>query len=165
MVERISMNYLSYVWAEEASLADELAKPVKKVSVDFAQHERPVSLTLWHADGTGLTVYSEMHDIPERKEVGVLNFDRIAAPGADETVVDVSALFGDDFEVFKLILLDADTSAESGLALKANSGDELEIVPGACPYSLAIRGLLLKPHVFEPEYPLERYVRVPIAPR
>jgi hypothetical protein len=37
-------------------------------------------VTLWRSDGTGLRLYSQMHDVAERREVGVLNFEQVSAP-------------------------------------------------------------------------------------
>lgn len=52
---------------------------------------------------------------------------------------------------------------ESGLILKASSDDELVIVAGAYPYSLAVLGVPPIPHIFEPEYEISPYTRVPIT--
>jgi len=64
----------------------------------------------------------------------------------------------------RLILDEEGTRAECGLALQANNGDQITIVPGAFPYSLAVLGVFEStPHIFEPEYELDRYTRVPIT--
>jgi hypothetical protein len=54
------------------------------------------------------------------------------------------------------------TSAESGVVLSA-ADDQIVIVAGVFPYTLAVDGLLLAPHVFQPEYPMERYLRTPLG--
>ena len=63
----------------------------------------------------------------------------------------------------KLIIHESGTSAESGLILKASNGDELVIVAGAYPYSLAVLGVPPIPYIFEPEYEIGHYTRVPIT--
>jgi hypothetical protein len=45
--------------------------------------------------------------------------------------------------------------------LKGDDGDEMIIVAGVKPYCLAISGFPSAPSKFEPEYPLDRYARVP----
>ncbi len=157
------MNNLSFEWAEQGSLAVELGKPIKQVSLEIAVHQRPMTVTFWRPDGSGLKLCSEMHDVEERKEVGVLHFSRVLAPRPGETIAGVAAAFEGEIVVSKLVVHESGTSAESGVILKARTGDEIVIVSGAYPYSLAIRGLLSLPHVFEPEYPLDQYDRVPLA--
>jgi len=105
-----------------------------------------------------------MHDIAERMEIGVLNFERAHTHADDETFVDVSTAFDCNVEAFKLILDEEGTRAECGLVLRASDGDEITIVPSAGPCYLAILGVFEStPHIFEPEYPLDSYVRVPIT--
>ena len=159
------MNYLPFVFSQTTSLAAELKRPVRKVSIDIVHPAwGPRFLALWHRDGTGLKIFSQMHDIAERSEIGVLNFEKADAPADDETMVDVSSAFDCNVEAFKLILDEEGTRAECGLALQANNGDQITIVPGAFPYSLAILGVFAStPHIFEPEYQLDRYTRVPIT--
>jgi hypothetical protein len=159
------MNYLPFVCTELPSLAAELIRPIRRVSIGiYLTAWGPQSLTLWHSDGTGLKIFSQMHDIAERIEIGVLNFEKVASHADDETTVDVSAAFDCNVEAFKLILDEEGTRAECGLALRASNGDEITIVPSAGPYSLAILGLFAStPHIFEPEYQLDRYTRVQIT--
>ena len=65
--------------------------------------------------------------------------------------------------VSKLIIHESDTSAESGIVIKSTAGHEILIVVAAMPYSLAVRGVLKGLHIFEPEYPVDRYENVPIS--
>jgi hypothetical protein len=159
------MNYLPYVFTGSVPLAVELNKPIRKVSIDIVHPAwGPRFFTLWHSEETGLKIFSQMHDIAERLEIGVLNFEKVTAHAEDEITVDGSAAFDCSIEAFKLILDEEGTRAECGLELRASNGDQIAIVPSAGPYSLAILGAFAStPHIFEPEYELDRYTRVPIT--
>ena len=62
-------------------------------------------------------------------------------------------------ELATLVIQVEGTGLESGLVLTSRSGQELVIVAGVFPHSLAIAGLGEAPHRFEPEYPLMAYLR------
>jgi len=158
------MNNLSFVWAEPTPLAAELSKPIRQVSVEFViPNNGPRFVTLWRSDETGLRLYTEMHDVAERREVGVLNFEQVFSPRSDETIADAAPAFQGEIVVSKLIIQESGTSAESGVILKAANGDQIIIVAGAFPYQLAVLGVLSLPHMFYPEYPIDRYIRVPMT--
>jgi len=159
------MNYLPFIWAENASLAAELKRPVRKVSI--CQHHLawgPQTLTLWHPDGTGVKIFSQMNDIADRLEIGVLGFEKVTAAPENEKVEVVSDTFNCEVEAFKLVLDEKDTRAECGLALRASNGEEILIIPGAGPCALAILlAFASTPHIFEPEYKLERCASAPLT--
>jgi hypothetical protein len=100
-------------------------------------------VTLWRSDGTGLRVRSEMHDVAERREVGVLRFSHVLAPASNASLMNVAPALNRELTVSKLIIEEAGTSAESGVILKGDDGDEMIIVAGVEPYCLAILGRLL----------------------
>ncbi len=153
------MGSLSFVWREPTSLAAELSKPIKRVSVECGiRNVGPGSVTLWRADGTGMRLFTEMHDVAVKVEVGVLNFEQVSTPRPNETIVDVEA-FQDEIAISKLLITESGAVAESGVVLKARNGDEIVIVAGAYPYSLAVLGVVSMPHIFEPEYPIDLYTR------
>ena len=156
------MNDLSFGWDEPRSLAAELVKRIRQISLKFGFHQRPEAVTLWRMDGSGLQLYSQMHDVAERREVGVLQFRYALAPQPDETIVNVPPAFESDVIVRKLVILESGIKAESGVVLTTVAGNEIVVVAGAYPYSLAVHGLSSLPHVFEPEYPLNQYLRLPI---
>jgi hypothetical protein len=104
-----------------------------------------------------------MHDVAERVEVGVLNFEPVCTPAPDETMVDVALAFQGEVAVSKLVVFESGASAESGVVLRASNGKEMVIVAGVFPYSIAVLGMGSMPHIFEPEYQLDRYKRVPIT--
>ncbi len=155
------MKILTFEWSASTSLATELARPLKQVSVDSEPHGWPMFVTLWRSDGTGLRVRSEMHDVAERREVGVLRFSHVLAPASDASLIEVAPTLDHEFTVSKLVIEESGTSAESGVILTGDDGDELIIVAGVKPYCLAISGLPSARSKFEPEYPLDRYARVP----
>jgi hypothetical protein len=158
------MNSLSFVWAEATPLAAELSKPIKQVSAEFGvPNNGPRFVTLWRSDDTGLRLYTEMHDVAERRELGVLNFEAVSSPKPGESIEDVGAAFQGEIFVSKLTIHESGTSAESGVILKASNGDEIVIVAGAYPYLLAVRGVLPTLNIFHPEYPIDRYLRVPLT--
>ena len=159
------MNHLEFSWRGHTSLSAELMKPVQKASIYFFHAAwGPNTLTLWRDDSTGIKVFSQMHDIAERLEIGVLSFELVTVPEKDELTVDVSGGFNCSLQAFKLILEEEGTRAECGLAIRGSKGDEIVIVPSAGPCHLAIAGLpSSNPHIFEPEYELDRYIRVPIS--
>jgi hypothetical protein len=155
------MNNLPFVWVEGTPLAAELRRPIGQVSLEF-DHRGPMFITLWRSDGTGLRVRSQMHDVAERREVGALNFDRVRAPRPEETIADLPSAFHGEIVVSKLVIHESGTTAESGVILTGNN-DEIVIVAGAYPYSLAVRGVPSLPGIFNPEYPIDCYSRVPIT--
>jgi hypothetical protein len=121
-----------------------------------------MNATLWRADGTGIRIQSKMHDIAERKEVGILGFSYVSFPSEHEKIIDVRSMFGFELIVSKLIIHESGASAESGIVIKSTAGHEILIVVGAMPYSLAVSGVLRGSHIFEPEYPIDHYENVPI---
>ena len=156
------MGDLSFGWSELGSLAAELRRPLRQISVE-SEISRPSFVTFWQIDGTGLRVHSEMHDVAERREVGVLNFERVSAPKSEEMMTNMSPLFDDEIVVSKLLIRESGAVAESGVVLETKTGDEIVVVAGVYPYSLAIQGVSSLPYAFAPEYPLDQYLRVPFA--
>jgi len=156
------MNYLRFHWPGPTALSAELIKPLAQISLQLDTHGRPMNATLWRTDGTGIRIQSKMHDIAERKEVGVLEFSYVSFPSEHEKIVDVRSMVGPELVVSKLIIHESGASAESGIVIKSTAGHEILIVVGAMPYSLAVSGVLRGTHIFEPEYPVDHYENVPI---
>jgi hypothetical protein len=155
------MNIFPFEWSESTSLAAELARPLKQISVESEPHGWPMFVTLWRSDGTGLGVRSEMHDVAERREVGVLCFSHVLARVSNATLIDLEPTFDSELTALKLLIEESGTSAESGVILRGHDSDEMIIVAGVKPYCLAISGVRSPPSKFEPEYPLDRYARSP----
>jgi hypothetical protein len=78
-------------------------------------------------------------------------------------MIDLGFAFrGGDIKASKLIIEESRTTAESGVILHAGS-EELVIVAGAFPFTLAICGLKAAPFKFDPEYPLDLYTRISLT--
>jgi hypothetical protein len=157
------MHYLRFHWSEPTALSAELIKPIAQISIQLDTHGRPMNATLWRTDGTGLRIVPKMHDVAERKEVGVLEFSYVSFPSEHEKIVDIRSKFGPEVVVSKLIIHESGISAESGIVINSRAAHEIVIVVAAMPYSLAVSGVLKGPHIFEPEYPVDRYENVPIS--
>lgn len=145
------------------SLAFELKKRITRVSLSFTAPNSVLGfVTLWRADDDGLRLSTDMHDVTERREVGVLKVERVTEPRPNDVFVDLSSAYRGDLTPSKLVIQESGTTAESGIALAAATGEELVIVAAAYPYSLAVKGLATATgsDLFNPEYPLEKYTRI-----
>jgi len=158
------MNHLAFKWDGPVALDTELQKPLEKVflHIEHPAWGGPTFVMLQRTDGSSLVVHSQMHDVAERREVGVLNFAYGHDPANDDKAIDLSQSFRGDIRVLKLVIEESGTTAESGVTLQAGS-EELIIVAGAFPFTLAVGGVSTAPINFEPEYPLGRYTRAPFA--
>jgi hypothetical protein len=153
------MNYMPFVWDGKTLLAHELAMPFCEVSVRIeATHGRPISLTLLRCNRPSIRIQSQMYDVGKRLEIGVLKFDLVKSSYPDERIVKLSTNFDKPVAITKLLITEADSTAESGIIFKAIDGSQIIVVAGAFPHTIAIQGVGDWPHVFEPEYPLENYI-------
>lgn len=156
------MNKLVFIWHGTDLLADKLAEGFVRMSVELETHNRPTSVSLWRSDGSGLRIQSKMHDLAERREVGVLKFS--TAIDTNQKVsnnYELPTSFASKLKVTTLLITESGIKAESGILLEANDGKEIVIVAGAYPYTLAIQGGPNIAHIFEPEYPLKDYTKLP----
>jgi hypothetical protein len=156
------MENLAYGWEGSHPLAVEVTKPITHVSVYFDEHSRPMDITLWRADGSGLTIFSEMHDIADRVEIGILRFEQTKSLQGNRVVLPIALEFRQRIDAFKLTVHESGVLAESGIVLRAQCNREITIVAAAMPCFIAIKGVVEQPNIFEPEYPIENYERVPI---
>ena len=104
-----------------------------------------------------------MQDVADRREVGVLQFSRVYETETQEIVIEAPSAFRENLSIFKLVIEESGVQCESGLILQANSGDEIVIVAGVQPYSIAVRGITWPGYTFEPEYPMEQYSRIAVG--
>lgn len=144
-------------------LSDEFNKGFTRISINRLPHGHPSAIFLWHADGTGLMIRSEMHDIAERFEVGALIFSHAVATDSNAPLIDLPEEFSFDLKASKLVLSDQSVSAESGILLKGDHGGEIVILAGALPYALTVKAPFII-EAFEPEYDLSSYLREPMEP-
>lgn len=144
-------------------LAVEVTKPIRQVSIEFEPHGRPMYITLWRPGGSGLRVHSEVHEIAERMEIGVLRFGHFKSPSGSEAMLPIAPEFNQQVDAFKLVVHESGVTAESGILLRARNGSEISIVAAAFPFMIAVSGVVQRPHIFEPGYPMEDLERLPIT--
>jgi len=154
---------LTYKWEGPGLLAVEVAKPIKCASIDFEPHGKPMYITFWRPDESGLRVHSEAREIAERMEIGVLCFTHIKSLLGSELMLPIAPEFDQQVDAFKLVVHESGLQAESGILLRARNGSEITVVAAAFPFMIAINGVVDKPHIFEPEYPMEDFERLPIS--
>lgn len=140
-----------------------LAQGICRVSIQADPSGLPFAVTLWHDSTAGTRIESAMHDLAERIEVGVLSATRVDAPAEKDVLIEMPSEFSGHLKLTKLLIDVQSRRLESGLVLTSQSGRELVVVAGAYPYSLAIHGLGDANHRFEPEYPLNSYLRLAIT--
>jgi hypothetical protein len=153
------MRHFSVGWAGPAPLRDELRRPVVKISAEFGHPawRGASSVSLWRADGSGLKMFTQMHDVAPKLEVGVLNFELVSCPSTGEQFVDLAGRFDGEITAWKLCIIESGVIAESGMVLAGNG--EIAIVAGGFPLTLVLRGVEFESPTFEPEYPWEEYQR------
>lgn len=134
------------------------------ISIVNMLHVNPAEVILWDSFGEGICVRSDMHDIAEREEIGVLEFSWVENPDCDNCRKSIKLPIGpvDKVWVKKLVLEIRGTKIECGIVLGVSNKDNLVILPADYPYALAIRGDYLD-FRFVPEYPIERYRRLPLS--
>jgi hypothetical protein len=77
-------------------------------------------------------------------------------------VADEASILGGEPSVFKLVIEESGTIAESGVILRA-AGAKMIVVAGVPPFTLAVGGIWSLPRIFDPEYPIDQYTHVPFA--
>ena len=92
----------------------------------------------------------------------MLRFSHFISPSGSEAMLPIAAEFNQQVDAFKLVVHESGVTAESGILLRARNGSEITIVAAAFPFMIAINGVVQRPHIFEPEYPMEDFERVPI---
>jgi hypothetical protein len=156
------MKRLTFVWENGASLTNKSNTRPRKIALKLGLHGRPISLTIWEDDSTGLRIFPVMYDLGERFEIGVLKFQLVHDFIAEERFLEPPTLFQYEVEILKLTIKVNNVVAESGVEFRS-AGGKLVIVAGAYPYTIAIEGIGQIPHVFEPEYSIDEYEREPIT--
>jgi hypothetical protein len=157
------MTDLTFAWSGTAP-SDILGKTFTKISVVQAVNANPLEVIIWMPSDTGLRIRSRMHDIAERKEVGVLEFSQVRQSDWSSYLetVELAQEFQDRVRFDKLVLESEGMRIECGLALGGSKGGRLVIVPSDYPGALAIDGADLR-FRFGPEYPLGQYEEVPLC--
>lgn len=154
------MSEFAFKWSGHGPLDVALKRPIRNVALSISVHENIHAVKIYQDGDNSLEIYSEMHDIAPRDEVGVLNFFSPAKAGKDDRLF---SLARQPTYVRKLIKLCADTNssdlAESGLIIELEGGGNITIVAASFPCSLAVFGVPGWEKAFDPEYPMERYIR------
>jgi hypothetical protein len=158
-----TMNRISFAWKETIPLASELLQPIDKLSTESVFPQSGLnSITLWRADGSGIKIFNEMHDVTERLEVGVLNFERVIALPKYECIsetIDLDTGFQNELKVFKLVIEESGILAESGIEIMTLGGAKIVIVASGFPCNLEVQGVKVAAVLRGPEYPLNEYQR------
>jgi hypothetical protein len=154
------MKRIGFCWSDPEQKLLWLWKPITRLSLRRAAHGLPISITMWNVDRLGLKIFPVMHDIDDRQEVGVLNFDLVSSVEDTEEFVDSPSFLLDKFDIMKLIIQLENIEYESGLEF-SQGNVSVTIVPGSFPLSLAIRGAPQWDAKFDPEYDLASYSREP----
>jgi hypothetical protein len=158
-------NRISFVWQGSGSLVERLAAPWSHLLLRLAQHQRPIEAIFSCSGVAGVRIRSKMHDIGVRKEIGVLEFDDAPVEPVecvDQLVLPASFLKG-NLGASKLVATDNGITAESGLALRTDSGNEVIVVAGDYPFTLAVLVDGSCIDQFQPEYPMQSYRELPFA--
>jgi hypothetical protein len=154
------MKHIPFRWRGPGPLYDELYRPFERISAFFyhSAWRGATSVTLWRKDGSGLKVFNEMYDVLPRLEVGVLKFEIVSDITSGEQIVDLKGKFQGKLKVSKLSITESDVTVESGVVFTCK--DEIAIVAGAFPLTLALQGLEFDYPGFDPEYPWDCYQRL-----
>jgi hypothetical protein len=91
--------------------------------------------------------------------VGVLEFAKTRSSRNSDMSINVPVSFKGRVKVEKLVIIELDVTAESGITLENSRGEQIVIVAGANPHTLMVRAPSYV-NSFEPEYTLDRYQRV-----
>jgi len=118
------------------------------------------AINLWRIDGTVLKIYSKMHDLDGREEVGVISIESIDPPMSDKIHIELPDYFISIVDVEKLSVEErGGVVADSGISIKFIGNNELIVVSGSFPCSISVSGIPTLSALFEPEWPIEKYSR------
>lgn len=150
------MKYIPFILDDIGCLETALSQEFKTLSLALRDGRWAPSVTLW-SKGLGVKIQSQVYDVSDRLEVGVLKFSRVKHPQLEEKKYSLQNLFAKGSKIQKLIIHESGCTLESGLMIEASNGDNIVIVPNAMPFSVAISSSIVKFDYFEPEYPLKDY--------
>jgi hypothetical protein len=154
---------IRFTWDEDGSLLDRLSQPFGRLSIEQDIVQRPVAVGLHHKSEMVTEICSKMHDIAPRVEIGALEFSTRIRQSRNALAVELRDGVGHLSTIEKLVIVEGDTEVESGIVFTYSSRSKITIVASAAPYVLAIGLPWEVPRLrFNPEYPLERYHRVPM---
>jgi hypothetical protein len=146
-------------FASEVELSEVLNRPLIGVSISEDVHGKCEVLTFWHGAHDGTSVFSQMHDVAEKLEVGFLNFKHVCAADVNTR----SIRFESGLEpVFAqcLTIREREVTIESGLRMGFSNQTQLIVVPADFPCFLSVTGDLISSNLTRSEYPLDQYSSV-----
>jgi hypothetical protein len=154
------MKNIPFHWEEEGSLVEYLSRPFDRLAVEVDIVQRPVAVCLVCNRVPTVEISSRMYDVDDRAEVGVLRFAKAGDQNRDGLNIDLPSAFGAVATVEKLIIIEREVRAESGIVFRNAKAQEIVIVASSSPFGLAISIPWLSPlPKFNPEYDLEQYTR------
>jgi hypothetical protein len=149
---------LSFDMASAPSLSAGLQSGLSGYVIDYVPGiQSPTALWLRLCDGRTIRVEVDMHDLSGWDEIGTLVFEVVSAHDAPG-MVNLPVTWSYVREVQKLVFNLDECEAECGFILCTTSGEQLVVVSGADPYSLAVRAPFHQTP-FEPENNLTAYTR------
>jgi hypothetical protein len=158
------MKNILFHWEEQGTLVEYLSRPFDRLAVEVDVVQRPVAVCLVRNHVPTIEISSRMHDVGDRAEVGVLRFAKGKGQNLDGLNIDLPSAFGTVATVEKLVIIEQEVRAESGIVFKNAKGEEIVIVASAWPFGLAISIPWSSPlPKFNPEYDLEQYTRVSVT--
>ena len=146
-----TVTFVSHIPVQEL-----LSRNVLCISLGPEIHTRFNEITLWHTKWEGVRISSQMHDVAERLEVGVLHFEKISTLDSHAKVFDFDPQLRPHHGV-TMIIREAGISLESGVKLFFQNGQELLVLPADFPCALAVSGSCLPGINSTPEYKVEDY--------
>jgi hypothetical protein len=160
----VTKNVIGFKAGE--SLGFLLGGVLDRASLFEDKHGDCERITLWYSDGHGVAIHSDMRDIADKLEVGVLTLERIQEeatsssiafprPGTPRTIS--FTVPTTPTQVWKLKITEAGTTCESGLRIDLADAKELMILPSGrpCYLSIFIDNRLVTASV--PEYDVTSY--------
>jgi hypothetical protein len=147
-----------FEWKGPGFLVDALKRPLESISLMLDKHGKVETVAFWADRANGVRVHSNMHDVAERVEVGVLSFELTSQTAEGEQLVQFDHLLT-PYLVSKLTVLESGKVLESGLDLRFSDGQEFLVVPSDFPCFLAVKakGIDLPKTLPNTEYSLDRY--------
>jgi hypothetical protein len=142
------------------SLFNILKAGFKGYSTDFKRVGGTTNVYLFLTTGEIVKIYSEMHNIDDWNEIGLLVFEEIKSCKYSKMIP-----LGPDWEnivsIERLVLDKKEFSAESGILFRSETGGEFLVVTSANVDTLAVRAPFSY-HEFLPENDLWAYSYIPL---
>jgi hypothetical protein len=154
-------SLLTYGGNEPDLLANLIRQGLKGYAANVEQLGGMTTLWCFLCDDSVLRIDSVMTDVSGWLEVGTLAFELVTDGDGVPVMIPLPKAWGHISSLNKLVLEEPEFSSESGLIIKAESGDDLIVVCGAEVYTVQI----LAPFflgTFQPEYEIERYKALPL---